>query len=243
MRLQIISDLHLEFGEYHLPELDREFLIIAGDLHLGNRGKSFLLQASRKSRVLYILGNHEFYNHEYHQVVKGWQHLNNPNIIFLHNSTFIHENVRFIGSTLWTDVNHGNLFDIQNIGAGLNDFHVIQWHKKTFTPEDSITLYIESRKYIETELKRPFSGKTVVITHHMPSYRSVTPEYHHSPTNPGFAAHCDDLIEEFQPDLWIHGHTHSSLDYWIGDTHILCNPFGYSHEPNPGFNPRLVLEI
>ncbi|MHA1673342.1 MAG: metallophosphoesterase [Promethearchaeota archaeon] len=261
MKLHILSDLHLEFGDYQLPEVECDFLIIAGDLHLGNRGMDFLLQASRKSRVMYILGNHEFYNHEYRQVVQWWQKFNdfsntnipnnpnnpnnpkNPKIIFLQNSTFIQDNVRFLGSTLWTDVNHGNKFDIHNIGAGLSDFHVIQMHEEIFTPEDSIILHTECRKYLETELMRPFQGKTVVITHHMPSYRSITQEYLNDPLNPGFAAHCDDLIKEYQPELWIHGHTHSSLDYWIGDTHIICNPLGYPHERNPEFDPKLIITI
>ncbi|MHA1519838.1 MAG: metallophosphoesterase [Promethearchaeota archaeon] len=252
MRLQVVSDLHLEFGDYKLPELDCEFLIIAGDLHLGNRGKDFLKQHSKISKysqksqniqIVYVLGNHEFYNHDYHEVVHWWQQFKDPSINFLHNSSFSHENVRFIGSTLWTDVNHGNKIDLQNLGRGLNDFHVIEMEGRIFTPEDSVRLHSESRKYLESELKRPFQGKTVVITHHMPSYNSVTPEYQGDSLNPGFAANCDDLIEKYQPDLWIHGHTHSSLDYKIGKTHILCNPFGYPHEPNPEFDPNLFIEI
>jgi hypothetical protein len=51
----------------------------------------------------------------------------------------------------------------------------------------------------------------------------------------------EDLIKEYRPELWIHGHTHCGFDYKVsgndgfphipnddkGVTRILCNPQGY----------------
>ncbi len=43
--------------------------------------------------------------------------------------------------------------------------------------------------------------------------------------------------------LWVHGHIHKQSDYKIKDTRIICNPRGYPDEPNPHFDPSLVVEI
>ena len=46
------------------------------------------------------------------------------------------------------------------------------------------------------------------------------------------------------PRLWIHGHTHGSKDYMLGDTRVICNPGGYPHRwENPNFIPRLIVEV
>lgn len=54
-----------------------------------------------------------------------------------------------------------------------------------------------------------------------------------------------------QSNLWIHGHTHSSIRARVGDDPehglIVCNPRGYPHQhggfENSEFNPGLVVEI
>jgi hypothetical protein len=52
------------------------------------------------------------------------------------------------------------------------------------------------------------------------------------------------VIADARPALWVHGHTHDSLDYRIGDTRIICNPFGYlHHEENPKFQRDLVVDM
>lgn len=245
MKIQIISDLHLEFKPF-LPALhkyNRDILIIAGDLHVGISGVEFLSNEVCITPVLYVLGNHEFYNHHYADIVKFWQNTPLNNLYFLQNSKFVQENCRFLGTTLWTDVNHGNKIDLQNARRGLNDFTCIQYQDHVFTPEDSMQLYKRNRIWLKEQLQKPFSGKTVVITHHLPSKRSIDPQFANSPLNPVFFAHCEDLITEFQPDLWIHGHTHSSCDYKIGNTRILCNPLGYPKETNPNFKSDLIIQI
>jgi hypothetical protein len=44
------------------------------------------------------------------------------------------------------------------------------------------------------------------------------------------------------PELFVHGHTHCSFDYRVGQTRVLCNPHGYGDE-NPDFNPSLIVEV
>ena len=60
--------------------------------------------------------------------------------------------------------------------------------------------------------------------------------------NPCFASRLDGLIEASGPALWVHGHTHTSFDYRIAGTRVVCNPKGYGTE-NTAFDPGLVVEI
>lgn len=81
---------------------------------------------------------------------------------------------------------------------------------------------------------------------------SVAPEYKGSALNPFFVCDVEHVIRRNRPKLWIHGHTHTSCDYWIDHpvghvgsqtTRVVCNPFGYArHEENPKFNPGLFIE-
>jgi calcineurin-like phosphoesterase family protein len=89
-------------------------------------------------------------------------------------------------------------------------------------------------------LATPFSGPTVVVCHHG-HWRSAHPQFQ---TDILTAAYVSNLtfIEEFQPDLFIHGHVHWPFDYRVGSTRVLCNPCGYPGE-NPNFNPALVVEV
>ncbi len=52
------------------------------------------------------------------------------------------------------------------------------------------------------------------------------------------------IIERAQPALWVHRHAHDSFDYTIGSSRILCNSRGYvRREPNPNFDPGLIVEL
>ena len=48
-------------------------------------------------------------------------------------------------------------------------------------------------------------------------------------------------------DYWVHGHTHSTFDYEIEGTKVVCNPRGYSKlfnlSQNENFNKELTIEI
>ena len=84
----------------------------------------------------------------------------------------------------------------------------------------------------------------VVITHHLPSQRSVDECYKGNILNGAYANDLDYRIEHYMPDVWIHGHTHTSLDYKLGETRVLCNPRGYYPGAlNPDFDPELVIEV
>ncbi len=61
MRLQYLSDLHLERGPMDVPITDADVVVRAGDIH--RDGKKAIGWASNFPQdVIYVLGNHEFYS-------------------------------------------------------------------------------------------------------------------------------------------------------------------------------------
>lgn len=58
---------------------------------------------------------------------------------------------------------------------------------------------------------------------------SVHPRYKDDIVSAAFASCCENLVE--QANVWIHGHTHCSVDTKIGDApdfgRVICNPRGY----------------
>jgi Icc-related predicted phosphoesterase len=73
---------------------------------------------------------------------------------------------------------------------------------------------------------------------------SVAKRYANDPLNPAFASSLEDLIEKYQPELWIHGHTHVPCDYELFGTRVVCNPRGYPWEARgSAFDPGLIVEL
>ncbi len=100
----------------------------------------------------------------------------------------------------------------------------------------------ESRAFINETLSVPFAGKTVVVTHHAPSIRSIHPDYKEDISSTAFASDLTGMITEREPDIWIHGHVHHFLDYEIAKTRILCNPKG-GFGTKSGFVWDFVVDI
>lgn len=96
-------------------------------------------------------------------------------------------------------------------------------------------------------LSKPHEGPTVVVTHHAPHPLSVQPRHQGSALSPAFVSNLSALIEEYQPELWIHGHDHGSHDYRVGRTRVLANQAGYPNlhgdRENPWFDPVCVVEV
>ena len=86
-------------------------------------------------------------------------------------------------------------------------------------------------------------ARTIVVTHHAPSPRSIPPHHAGNPLNAAFVSNLDGLIERARVPLWIHGHTHHNVDYVVGSTRVLSNQRGYPDERLAGFDPALVVEV
>jgi Icc-related predicted phosphoesterase len=97
----------------------------------------------------------------------------------------------------------------------------------------------QSVKYLHTYVE----PGDVVVTHHLPSLKSVHARYKSSGLNRFFVCEMDELIAERKPKLWLHGHTHNPCEHMLGDTRVVCNPHGYMGEKMTAYNEKLVLEV
>ncbi len=256
MKIHILSDLHNEFSQFKPPQTDADVVVLAGDIDGGIEGVRWAKQTFLKP-VVYVAGNHEFYRGEMRGDI---QHLrdftNNSHVHFLERNVAELCGVRFIGTTLWTDFKldsygkKGMNRAMENAQLHMNDFSLIQLDKKRFQPRDAVEIFRQSSQFIADALAVPFAGKTVVVTHHGPSPKSVHPRYASNPLNAAFCSDLEYLMQRDKaPALWIHGHTHDSFDYQVGTTRVVANPRGYTRRFTPNeqenhlFNPGLIIDI
>lgn len=254
MKVNLLSDLHLEFSnlEHRIPK-ETDVLILAGDIGVGLEGLEWATQFDIP--VVYIAGNHEFYKgHVLSEHYKDMlAYAKSHEINFLQNDSVIIDGVRFIGATLWTDFKFMDspLFSMMRAKNYMYDYRQIfskdsGYRTKKITPEDILEEFETSIEYIESELKNEFDGSTVIITHHGVSKHSISPKFKFSNGNEFFVSDLEQFISKYQPNLWLHGHTHCCLDYTLGDTRVVTNPRGYvtsNRVENPNFNPNLLLEV
>jgi Icc-related predicted phosphoesterase len=247
MKLHILSDLHTEFADFDPPKTDADIVVLAGDIGVGTGGIEWAARQFPDAPVVYVPGNHEFYGHDI-GITDRLQAAAPVNIQVLSDEALDFEGVRFLGITLWTDFNlygHGEAWLSRSRAKQLiGDFVSIRNGARLFTPEDSVALHEASKAWLVGELQTEFDGPTVVVTHHLPATPSIADRYRNDPLNPAFASRLEGIIEKYQPELWIHGHTHVSCDYEIFDTRVVCNPRGYPSESFArGFSPGLVAEV
>jgi len=131
----------------------------------------------------------------------------------------------------------------------MRDFSRIRRHAHAdapFTPEDSTALFRSDADWLDRRLATPHAGRTVVITHHAPSPRSVHPRFAESLLSACFVSDAQHLLGAHRASLWVHGHTHDSFDYGVDGTRVVCNPRGYVRAgvgENPLFDPEFTIEI
>lgn len=270
MRVHVFSDLHLEFGPIEFSLAVRsgalaDLVLLAGDIHTKRRAPAWAASTFAQP-VAMIGGNHEAYGDslyaniaasrkEAEQASANREHA----VRFLERETWALTGadgtpVRIIAATWWTDfeafgrdTRHRAMAQAHRV---MTDFHVIRIRDdasrapQQLEPEDLLRIHGASTGYIEDELAHAFDGITIVMTHHAPSLRSVAPQFRDDLLTAAYASARDDLIERYQPALWVHGHTHVSFDYRIGGTRVVCNPRGYAPDDlNPSFDPEFVVDV
>lgn len=104
MKIQVISDLHMEFGSELLHYTGADLIIMAGDVHIGTKGVEWMQTLQIDTPVIYVLGNHEYYKGNYPKTLhKIKEAAEGTNIIVLENDTVLIDDITFHGATLWTD--------------------------------------------------------------------------------------------------------------------------------------------
>lgn len=245
MKLQIMSDLHLEFEPFRYRETDADVVILAGDIGVKAKGVEWAMKIDKP--VIYVMGNHEYYGSSLPRQLEKCQDIaNGSNVHFLENDIATIDGVNFFGCTLWTDFElHGSEYASKVLaGRHMNDYQAIR-SSGTYSklhPNKTQELSIESQKWLDESLKEHEGETNVVVTHHLPSEKSCSSEYKSSNLNPCYASNLEALILDRNPALWVHGHTHDAFDYHIDKTRIICNPKGY-YDQNFDFYPKLIIEV
>lgn len=248
MRIQIISDLHNEFGISNLKFDDIDIIIVAGDVDLGIRGITWLKETTKDIPVIYILGNHEYYRGSYPKTLtKIKAESIGTNIHVLENEFITINNITFHGATLWTDF---ELFGNPEVYGSIcqdrmNDYKLIRLDPSysKLRSIDTYRIHKKSLDWLEKSLSISDSQLNIVVTHHAPSIKSIPNEFKKDLLTSAYASDLESFILRYKPDYWIHGHIHTPMDYKIGNTRIICNPRGYINEKYNGYNPKFILEI
>jgi Icc-related predicted phosphoesterase len=206
MKLNVISDLHLDFSDLTLPGGD--VLVLSGDVcearHLKKElyNKDMVLfeherkdqrpdryyrffeeECSKYREVVMVMGNHEHYGFNYQ---KTYPHIASQlpdNVTLLENQTHTIDDVVFVGATLWTDMNKADPLTMYHMQSQMNDYRQVTMFNETknvyhrLTPEKTVEDHFKSRQFIQETVEANPLNKCVVVTHHAPSKASIKPQY------------------------------------------------------------------
>lgn len=265
MKILLYSDLHLEsrhFAPPHQAVQDANVIVLAGDIHEGTTGIKLVRRMFPGKQIVYVAGNHEFYGQRWEKNIDALRTAaQGLDIHFLENEAVVIDGTRFLGCTLWADL---DLFGPEKTEAVereiiqyMTDFSEIRvadpstkLGRRFISPNDVRARHAASRAWLAAELHKGNPDQTVVVTHHAPSERSVSEEHMADLCSAMYATRMPlDLVTG--AGLWIHGHMHESRDYLVEhagrSTRVVCNPRGYpmwmagGANQNEHFNAGLLL--
>ena len=238
IKIQIISELHLEFMEKlpkflnYFKDKDAEYLFLAGDIGYPkyphyNRGLFYQFICwctDNYKKVFYIMGNHEAYQTDMNCVIESIRKIceEKPNFIFLQKGIISNlEDYKVVGCTLWSDIESESYYR-------MNDRNNIIINGQKLERIDLIKMHKADKIWLENNV----DSNTIVMTHHLPSYELIHPDYKKEDFkiyNSGYASNLDEIV--YRARLWIYGHTHRSSDIMFDEiTRCICNPHGYYND-------------
>lgn len=258
MKLNILSDVHLEFGKWpkqiDVNAIEADVTILAGDIGVGLQGLEWALTIERP--VVYVMGNHEFYGQRPMADLwrKAREKVAGTHVHLLENESVQIGDVRFLGCTLWTDFAiHGTDQQEKSMSyahQSMTDYAKIYLNRRgksniefgtsgrsggdRLTPKKTLALHQESRALLERELSllpsNPTGGNAAGKTVVVSHHApSALSLVYEKPASKIDAAYASNLDALVEKaDLWVHGHTHIRADYRIGSSRVVSNPRGYS---------------
>ena len=271
MKIQLLSDLHLETHPHWraTAAAGAEVLVLAGDVGSYQPGSQLqdadfgLRQFSPlhgwPTPVLFVPGNHEYDGMDFDEAhARLRETCDRLGITWLEQETVVRGDVRFIGTTLWTDFDAFAPTDAsspaaltQQLKARDKAFRAANYYlKKTQTTRHGAPLLAEEvraqalvcQEWLAHALAQPFEGTTVVVTHFAPSLRSADPRYGRTPGTAGFCNTLDHLLPTVA--LWLHGHLHAPSDYMHQGCRVVANPLGYARKnEQAAFLSTLLIEV
>jgi hypothetical protein len=258
MKLQLLSDLHLETEVFDpQPAPGAELLVLAGDIDAS--WAALQRFAGWPVPVIFVPGNHEFDGRDLDSAEQGLREAcARAGITMLHRQSLLVTDaggriVRFLGTVRWSD------FDAFGTAARDRSMRAAGYFLRLMAathrgrPVDAQVLRdqgLACRSWLERELALPPRGRwdrTVVVTHFGPSLRSADPRYGRQPGTASFCNDDDDLVA--LSDGWLHGHLHCRHDYRVerpgrAATRVVCQSRGLEAKGEAqGLEPLRVFEF
>ena len=228
MKIQYASDLHLEFADnwrilkQEEPMNTRgDILVLAGDIgYLGDdnyQTHPFWDWASENyQQVIVALGNHEFYKfYNLSSMHDGLIGEIRPNIHYYYNAVVHIQDIDIIVSTLWANI---TLEDAYITEHSVTDFRRILYGEDILTFADFNREHKRCLEFIKQSIADSSAKNKIVVTHHVPSFQLMSPEFLGSHINGAFTVELADYIATSGIDYWIYGHSHRNIDKTIGTT-------------------------
>jgi predicted phosphodiesterase len=250
MNINYLSDLHLESRplEWVVPD-ETDVVVIAGDVWNGDSTLRWLEELAHKTRqpIIYVPGNHCFWGNNLHTWPdKARTECMRFGVDFLYNDTVTIKDTVFIGTTLWTDFSALGNQPLKLIQARdvMNDYRWINGVHGRVTPDEILAEHVKARSFLERALPRQAGLKRCVVTHHAPSKRSLPARYSDSRYTPYYVSDLEQLLLDHEPEVYVHGHIHASVQYFVGETMVITNPRGHlGVHGNTAFMAEAMLEF
>ena len=258
MKLQLLSDLHLETEVFDpRPAPGAELLVLAGDIDATWAGLRRF--AGWPVPVIFVPGNHEFDGRDVDQVLPALRaHCASLGIRLLQRETALIDaadgrRLRFVCTVRWSDFDLYGAAGRERAMRAAGYFQRVMNARRGGAPFDAEAVRAEGltcRAWLEAELAQPAQGRwdrTVVVTHFAPSLRSADPRYGRQPGTASFCNADDDLIP--LADLWLHGHLHCRHDYLVArpgrlPARVVCQARGLAAKGEAeGFDDLRLIDL
>lgn len=249
-KIYVLSDVHLFDDSRNFPEIPpgTDLFILAGDFaEEVNSVKLFKLWMKKQPvlcniPIIWVFGNHDYYNVNYDVAIdlakENLRRAGLDNVFVLERESCEYEGLTILGATFWTDYcAHGvaNQFkSMRTYNTNIRDADLIDIGMgaagRSWTAQDALETHLRTKEWIWrvggelNNANKPF----IVVTHHPPcappghshSHDSLEPSYYNNIVYP---------IMELQPKMWVYGHTHIPVSYYMDAVHVYSNPLGYGN--------------
>ena len=250
VRVQIMSDLHIEYKNDEVPNIEdyiipnADVLILAGDigsLYKYDQLKSFIeLLCDKFKIVLYTPGNHEFYMQENYTpkamsvLVEKLNRMEDTieNLHILNGKSVVIEDVCIAGCTLWTNPQCAIPKFLSRI-YNVNTHKYKKMHEADLDYVNRIIEYCEGKDY-----------RLTLITHHPPCFKTLEGSRKRKKYESLYATDLEYLLDKNLVKNWICGHTHANFDFVADNgTRIIGNQKGKPRDKIKTFSKSFVVEI
>lgn len=256
---RLLSDTHMELTRKNfvripaLPDDKETVLILAGDIGTWKQATSWMFDIKDQFKhIVYVAGNHEYYGQEVALVQRHiHQRLSaHDNLHFLENAYLELDDCLILGATLWTDIGDYDEGAIAVCAKYMNDYKCINIgtpeDKRVLQPQDTINMHKQSLDYFEQVIDSA-SKPVVIVTHHAPSFGSVSDEdigLFDDRIQCAYATNLYDWlsVRNHKVVTWCHGHTHKSMIYRLAGVPVITNAKGY-HNEKTGFKADFTFSL